>query len=213
MKKYEGVLQRVREIEYKRGITYAKTDGKLYKGLKICYVLSFAWIFITCTMMILGHLIIMSDGTEIDKNFLITSSVCLGAVIIGFVLQLFKQHIAGTAINTVSALFLIFQISSVLKYDLGFLGYRTDFYFYYLIPAVLMIIFAVCMSVIAIRAEIKLNRMYKKVTENLYEMYRISEKDSVNMTDGQWEEFLKNYNPFNKSVIIAEDEETQENEG
>ena len=39
MKKYEGVLKRVREIEFKRGITYAKTDGKLYKGSKVLFIL------------------------------------------------------------------------------------------------------------------------------------------------------------------------------
>lgn len=213
MKKYEGVLKRVREIEFKRGITYARTDGKLYKGFKILYILSFVWLLITSGMMILGHLVVLDGGNTVDKNFIITSSVCTVVSLIGFVLLCLKQHIAGFCVYTVSTAFLVFQISSVLKYDLGLWGYRSDLYTNYLIPAVLSIICATVMLIVAVRADIKLNRMYKKVTENLYETYRISAKDSVNMTDSQWEEFLKNYNPFSKSVIIAEGEETQENEG
>ena len=210
MKKYEGVLKRVREIEFKRGITYAKTDGNLYKGLKVLFILSYLWLFVTCTMMILGHLILMDGGVEIDKNFVITSAVCAGVTLIGFILMLLKQHIAGFATYLISAIFLIFQISSVLKYDLGFGGYRTDFYIYYLLPAALAVIFSAVMTLIAIRAEIKVNSLYKKVTENLYEKYRIEAKDTVNMTDSQWEEFLKNYNPYEKSVIIKEDENEDE---
>ena len=34
MNMYEGVLNRVRQIEEKNGIKYAKTDGKLFKTLK-----------------------------------------------------------------------------------------------------------------------------------------------------------------------------------
>ena len=37
MKKYPGVLKRVREIEAKRGISYIKPEDKLYKGIKIIY--------------------------------------------------------------------------------------------------------------------------------------------------------------------------------
>ncbi len=35
MKKYDGVMQRVRIIEEKHGIKYAKTDGKLYSALNV----------------------------------------------------------------------------------------------------------------------------------------------------------------------------------
>ena len=209
MKKYEGVLKRVREIEFKRGITYAKTDGKLYKGSKVLFILSSLWLIITCTMMILGHLVLMDGGVKVDKNFVITSSVCTGLVLIGFILLCLKQHIIGFIVDSLSSAFLVFQISSVLKYDLGFGGYRTDFYIYYLLPATLAVIFAIIMTFIAIRAEIKVNNLYKKVTENLYEKYRIEAKDTINLTDDQWDEFLKNYNPYEKSVIMVEEGENE----
>ena len=43
MKMQESVLKRVRMIEEKHGITYAKTDGKLYKALRVSYTLLFIY--------------------------------------------------------------------------------------------------------------------------------------------------------------------------
>ena len=37
MKMYDNVLRRVRMVEEKNGIRYAKTDGKLYLALRIIY--------------------------------------------------------------------------------------------------------------------------------------------------------------------------------
>lgn len=39
MKKFDGVLKRVRMLEEKNGISYAKPEGKLYKTLKVLYIL------------------------------------------------------------------------------------------------------------------------------------------------------------------------------
>ena len=38
MKMYDSVLQRVKILEEKNGIKYANTDGKLYKALKIIFI-------------------------------------------------------------------------------------------------------------------------------------------------------------------------------
>ena len=46
MKKVEykyNVLKRVRQVEEKNGIIYAKTDGRLYKTLKVLYTVVFAY--------------------------------------------------------------------------------------------------------------------------------------------------------------------------
>ena len=39
MKLQQNILNRVRQVEEKRGIVYAKTDGKLYKTLKVFYII------------------------------------------------------------------------------------------------------------------------------------------------------------------------------
>ena len=40
MKMYDGVLQRVKQVEEKHGIKYATTDGMLYKTLSILLIIA-----------------------------------------------------------------------------------------------------------------------------------------------------------------------------
>ena len=58
-----------------------------------------------------------------------------------------------------------------------------------------MIIFIVWMTVIALREKIKLDRQYKKVVENLFAMYSQKIEDGSEITEEQWENFLKEYDP------------------
>lgn len=215
MKKYDGVLKRVREIEYKRGISYANTDGKLYKTINVLCILAAIWGMLTNILYILGNLL-MYSGTDMMsgvKNTIITVSVCSVAIITSFILKRFKIYIIAAVLNMLSSVLLILQFANLLPDDFGFLGIKTSFYIRHFIPLALMSIFIIFLTVIAVRANIKTDRMYKKVTENLYNMYRISEANASDLTDEQWDEFLKNYNPYPKSKIVDEIPKEQENEG
>ncbi len=215
MKKYDGVLKRVRIIEEKRGIKYANTEGKLYITLKVMCIITAIWGIATNLLFILGH-ILMYAGTENMGeivNRLITVSVCTLVIIASLILNKFKIYIVSAVMNLLSSVLLILQFANLLPDDFGFLGVKTSFYFRHFIPLALMSIFMIWMTEIAVRARVKTDRMYKKVTENLYDMYRMSEADADTMTDEQWDEFLKSYNPFYKSQVVAESEEATQNEG
>ncbi len=95
MKMYEGVLARVREVEKKRGIKYATTDGGLYKTLKFFYTVAGIWMFLMNLFFILGF-IVMYSGTENMSealNSIITVSVCTLCIVAGYVLNCLKLYI------------------------------------------------------------------------------------------------------------------------
>ena len=214
MKKYEGVLKRVREMEEKRGIKYATTDGKLYKTLKVFCVIFAVWALATNSLFILGNALIYS-GTDNFKEItaeLTTVSVCSVVIIASLILNRFKIYIVSAAINFVSSLLLCLQFGNLLTDSLGILGLKTAFYIRHLIPLAFMAILMVWMTVIAVRARVKTDRMYKKVTENLYDIYRVSDADAATMSDEMWDEFLQNYDPENKSRIVIVPEETNSQE-
>ncbi len=196
MKKYDGVLQRVRAVEEKHGIKYAKTDGKLYISLKFIYSAIGVWTFFMNLFFVLGFLL-MYSGTEnfaSVKNSIITVSVCTGVMVLGYVLNCFKLYLAGGILSVVPTVFLIPLFGGILKDSSGFLGFKLSFYWRHLGPLVAMVILMVWLTVIALRANIKTDRQYKKVTENLFSIYSVGE-DAQDMSEEQWDEFLSTYTP------------------
>jgi hypothetical protein len=94
--------------------------------------------------------------------------------------------------------------------SLGFMGMKTMYYWRHFAPLMLIIITAFFMAFIAIRADLKLKKMYKKVTENIFNQYGNVE----NLTDEQWDEFLQNYDHDKfRTQQIAVEEVATENEG
>lgn len=215
MKKYDGVLKRVRILEEKKGIKYADTNGKLYITLKVLCIIAAIYGMATNLLFILGHILMYAGTNEMNEvtGKIVTVSVCTLAIIASLILNKFKIYITGAVLNLLSAVFLTLQFANLLLDDLGFLGFKTSFYVRHLIPLALMVIFMVWLTIIALRAKIKTDRMYKKVTENLYNMYRVNEAEANVMSDDKWDEFLKSYNPYYKSEVVAEtDENTEETE-
>jgi len=197
MKKYDGVLQRVRDVEKKNGIVYAKPDGKLYITLKVLYSIVGIWTFFMNLFYVLGFLLMYSgtDNMKTVANSLITVSVCTGVMILGYVLNCCKIYLAGGIASIAPAALLIPLFGNVLEDGLGFMGYKLSFYWRHLGPLAVMIILMIIMTVIAVRANIKLDRQYKRVCENLFNMYNVDPQSGNELTEEQWDEFLKNYDP------------------
>ena len=92
MKMQESVLRRVRMVEEKNGIKYAKTDGKLYKTLRVLYSLVFIYT-VGINLLFISGMLLVYGGT--DKmagilNSLISVCVCTALIIAGYVLSFFK---------------------------------------------------------------------------------------------------------------------------
>ncbi len=192
MKKYSGVLKKVREIEEKRGIEYPRTDGKLYKGIKIAHIISGAWALVMNVFFLLSLWIKFSGEEKMAEleGLILTISICSFGLILGFVLTNFKINIVGSAVSLMSSVLLIITYGRELSDVLGFWGFKSIFYWRHLIPLILVAITIIWLCVIAVRAKMKTDKLYKKVTEGLYEEFKSNSEN----TDDEWDEFLKNYN-------------------
>ena len=194
MKMQESVLRRVRMIEEKNGIKYAKTDGKLYKTLRVLYIITFAYTMAINLLYIAGMLLVYG-GTDNFKNVvnsLISVCVCTAVIIAGFVLSFFRFKFAAGVMSIAPEIFLIPVFGAVMKDDLGFMGFTASFFWRHFAPLALLVILMTATTVIAVRARFKTEKQYKKVTENLYKLYQSTGGD---ISDDQWEEFLKEYDP------------------
>ena len=205
MKMQESILRRVRMIEEKNGIKYAKTDGRLYKTLRVFYIIVFAYTMVINLLYIAG-MAFVHGGTDAFKdiaNSFISVCICTGLMIAGFVLSFFRFKLAAGIISVVSEIFLIPVFGAELSDSLGFMGFKISFYWRHLAPLAILIILMTATTVIAVRAKVKTEKQYKKVTDNLYKLYKESGAD---LSDEQWEEFLANYDPTDYKKLFKAEE-------
>ena len=205
MKMQESILRRVRAVEEKNGIKYAKTDGKLYKTLRVFYIIIFAYTMVINLLYISGMALVYG-GTDDFKNIansFISVCICNALIIAGFVLSFFRFKLAAGIISIVPEIFLIPVFGIALSDSLGFLGFKASFYWRHFAPLALLVILMIFTTVIAVRAGIKTEKQYKKVTDNLYKLYRQNGND---ISDEQWEQFLNNYDPTDYKKLLKAEE-------
>ena len=205
MKMQESILRRVRAVEEKNGIKYAKTDGRLYKTLRVFYIILFAYTTAVNLLYIVGmtYVYLGTDNFKNVVNSIVTVSICTALIAVGFVLSFFRFKLAAGIISIVPEIFLIPVFGIALSDSLGFLGFKASFYWRHFAPLALLVILMIFTTVIAVRARIKTEKQYKKVTDNLYKLYRQNGND---ISDEQWEQFLNNYDPTDYKKLLKAEE-------
>ena len=201
MKKYDGVLKRVRELEWKYGIAYPRPNEKPYKITRFFYVIFFLWTNIMNVMHI-GSIWVKSTEnlTAMDDfgNGTTFIGVCTAVLILAYVLRCLKHiycHIAGFCLTLGASIGLLLTYAPWFEDLTGFLGYKLDFYFRHIVPIALMVILMAILVYIYVNSEIKTDCTYKKVIEALYEKYGTDSEGAAALSDTKWEEFIKNYDP------------------
>lgn len=207
MKMYESVLTRVRTVEQKNGINYAKTDGILYKTLRVIYSVIFFYTVIINLLFIAGMFLVRygTDNFKSVKNLLISVCVCTGVMLAGYVMSFFKFKLTAGIISVLPEILLIPLFGNAMKDSLGLFGFKYSFYWRHLAPLVLLVILTVILTAIAVRARVKTEKQYKKVTENLYKLYNVTvgnEADGI--SDEQWETFLQTYDPTDYKKLFKQ---------
>lgn len=198
MKKYAGVLKRVYELESKKGINYVSTNGKLYKGLKIFYIIAFIYTMAINALFVLAMSIVMSDVPNSSNfvNEVIFVSICSALIIAGLVVLRFKKHLVFGLLNFIPEVFLMFMYANILRDDFeGLWGLKYSYYYKHGIPLLLMALLVVGMTLVALNEQRIVNKDYKKVVENLYSKFLEEEGNKETVSEEKWAEYLKNYDP------------------
>lgn len=191
MKKNPSIVSRVEMYEYKKGISYLKTDGKLFLTSKIFLSIFFAWAIIMNLLLVLSWG--MRVGHESFKsvaNDFYTLLCCSILSIIGFVLVFTKIKIVGTLVSIITSVFTAIVCANLLEDATYTLGYKTIYFTRHFIPHAMIVIISIIMMVVIITEFIKFNASYKKIEKNLYdEFLKNNPLDSSNVA---WEEYLNN---------------------
>ena len=202
MKKYDGVVLRAQMYEYKKGIDYAKPQTRLYKWLRGLYTLVFVYTFLMNLFFVCGMLLNIDAGirtfSDVSKNIFIVGIATVVALV-AVILMYCKEHIVSGILGALSLPVTLFVFAPLLKEDMypieGWFGYKESFFWRHFIPVVILVFFAVWMTVIAIRAKVLFSRTYKKVCDDLFEKYKSELGENEVETESSWEEYLKNYHP------------------
>lgn len=209
MKMQESVLKRVRMIEEKHGITYAKTDGKLYKALRVSYTLLFIYTMGINLLFIFGMLLtrLGTDNFKSILNSLITVIVCTVLIIAGYVLSFTRFKLVSGILSVLPEIMLVAVFGSIMKDSLGVMGFTPSYFWRHFAPLLILVILMAATTVIAVRARIKTEKQYKKVLDNLYALYSVNTND---ISDEQWEIFLAEYDPTDYKKIYKESKAKEE---
>ena len=194
MKYYSNILEKVKFYEERRGIEYAKTDGYLYKTLKVLYILALVYTFVINIFFVSGVLVSKTKFSVLQNTMY--SVIALTVLLIGsLVIMRFKKslwaNIVSFAANILACLGLGLSYGVLLTDVVGFLGFKVSFFYRHLVPLCIMVLLTIWLTVIAIRAIVKTRKNYKKIVENIYSSYNVSAEDG-NFTEEEWEEILKN---------------------
>lgn len=203
MKLNQGVLKRVRQVEQKKGINYAKTTGKLFTSLSIIQLIAVIFAVTMNLIYILGMLLVNLESDTI-KNVLgsiITVGVCSLILILSLVLKKIKIYLPSLIISSVSCVFLILLFASMMEDLTGFIGLNVSFYWRHFAPLTIVVIMSIWSTVIALRENHLLKLNYCKVEENLYNLYHSTTND---LNEEQWEEFLETYNGESPNQLLKE---------
>ncbi len=203
MKYISNISDRVRFAENRAAVIYAKTDGKLYKWLKILYVLSMLLSVIMSLLYVgarasrlyeikkLALDILSTENIEKVKTSIITVGICAAVWIIAVIIVKFKAEILSALLTisagTVSCAFLINASQGTAQFNEGI---NDNFWYRHFIPFILAVFFIIWMVIIKLRAELKFRRAYLNMVNRIYEQYH-----NEDLSEDQWESFLKTYDP------------------
>ena len=209
MKMQESVLRRVRMVEEKHGITYAKTDGRLYKALRVSYTLLFIYTMGIHLLFICGMLLtrLGTDNFKGILNSLITVIVCTVLIIAGYVLSFTRFKLVSGILSVLPEIMLVVVFGAIMKDSLGVMGFKVSYFWRHFAPLLILVILMAVTTVIAVRARFKTEKQYKKVLDNLYALYSLNSDD---ISDEQWEAFLEEYDPTDYKKIYKESKQISE---
>lgn len=190
MKKNQSIINRVEQYEFKRGISYIKSNGKFFVTLKIFLSIFFAWAITMNLLTVLSWSIrINTDSFKYISDAFYTMVIFTAISILGFILCFTKFKTIGLFTSICSSIFTIIVYAPLLEDATQTFGYKTIFYTRHLIPHAMIVCMALIMIFVILVEFYKFSATYKKIEKNLYEEF-INKKETEALTL-TWDEYLE----------------------
>ena len=203
MKYVESIAQRVRAAEIRSALFYTKPTDKLYKRLRTLYTVFTAISAITSLLFVAARYTrieaLTAAGLNLDnanhinslKSTILTVGICAAVQLIALILSFVKLEYLSAPITllsgTVSCIILADNSTNTMEFNEGI---NPSFWLRHFIPFLLALLFIVWLVILKARAEIIFRRNYLNLVSYIYKTYHTDD-----MSDSQWEDFLKEYNP------------------
>ncbi len=208
MKMHKGVLERVKMLERKNGIRYLDTDSTVYKVFKIVLIVVFIYAMLVNLLYSVSMLLNSEELAETFYRYILTPVICSVLMLLGLIFEVKKFHITGGILSVIPATVLAIFFKTI-SYGVEANSLQARYYWRHLAPMVLIVVSASVMSIIGVGAKTKLQKMYNKVTKNIYETYKVNLTSGGEISSEQWEEFLENFDPADYQAQFLK---TRENE-
>ena len=195
MKYYNSVLQKVEEINYKKGIVRIDTESSIYKTGKILYYISFAWFMLFHGLYLLSNTTAFFFYKEAAKNIhtelFITSIIVFILMIVGLICLKKNLQIPAFAFTLVAGMAQIITLNSNDNISLAFLDkgvLSNKFFWYHHAPIILLIIFSIIVFVIGVKTKIQLRKDYNKTLSSMFTAYS---ETHPTVSDAEWTAHLE----------------------
>ena len=203
MKYIKNIVERVEAAEKRAAVIYAKTNGLLYKWLKILYVLSISITALMGFFYCLSRYFKISELNRLNINIesqsdikavkqsIVTILICSVIWIICAVIIRWKQEIISVLLLISSGTVALVTLARASRDTGEFnVGINTAFWWRHFVPLLLCVFFIVWMLIIKLRQQHRLKIAYTNMVSRIYLTYRTED-----ISEDEWEEFLKNYDP------------------
>lgn len=211
MKTNPNILLRLHQKEAKAGIVRTDVTHIGGKTLKVFYIIALAYtvvinfIYILSMNMSVNRTLNALNGTpltavqETELSQIRNSIVLVGAItvllIAGLIFLLKRFFVPALIINCGSAAFLCLHFAERMSETLEQNGLLSSYSYNHLLPLSILFLTTLVYCIIGIKFVVGERKAYNAFCDALYKNY--SDKFE-NLTDGDWQEFLENYEPPKK---------------
>lgn len=173
-------LEKITKYEQKRGINYAKSNGKLYKTLFIIGFISWIYMLIMAGLYLLGISLQISEGIIKGDNIFFTILTATFISLISPLVYAFVSKPATLILNMIDTPIMLVSFvrislanssrttADVSEYDPGILGLKKMFYIRHGVP--ILVVFVICtfLLIIILKERFIRKKEYRIITENAY---------------------------------------------
>lgn len=165
MKFDKDLLKKTFDYQYRRGISYQRTDGPMYKAVRTFQIVSFVYLMAFQLILLLALWLVPNDN---PAHYLQNTLIAFILFAISFVFMFLKLNLVALLINGLGFAFKISPLIPLLIINSGAVDIKPAFYWQHLFPMVLTLIGGIWLTIIALRERFIIKRDYKIVSEKNY---------------------------------------------
>ena len=195
-----ALIKLLRAKQQKKGIKYLTTDSPVYRFFAVFSYIFFLITFFCNSFYILGNFGKLSSVYRNAKDYseyvagqissaetnTITVLIATVFLVVSVVFLLLKKPVLQISFSLLPSVVCLYTIATGFNETLS-LSTGKDFFFKFLLPTSLYVLFSAVASVICLRQKIKDKKGTQKISEDIYLRFSVT---ADSLTEEEWENLL-----------------------